>query len=346
MALRARQILLTKRANNRVNKPFVLTLGEPAGIGPDCVLLAFKKHPELFEDIVIVAKPCWLIQRAQQLGIEVSVNHCRQDLGVESSQDALWVYDPTDDEERVVVAGVTSTAEAAAVIQCIRVAAEMCLTNQAKGLITAPIEKAVLKNAGFDFPGHTEFLADIAGVERVVMMLASNALRIALLTTHVALAEVPSLLSVKETVEIIRITYRDMQRKMGMEKPRLALCGLNPHAGEQGHFGREEIEVLAPAITKLTDEGIEVDGPLPADTLFSAAVRKNYDAVICCYHDQGLIPIKALSFGDTVNVTLGLPFIRTSVDHGTALARAGTGDISYSSLVAAIEMAKSHSRSL
>ncbi len=224
-------------------------------------------------------------------------------------------------------------------------AAEVCLSGQAYGLVTAPIEKAILKDGGFDFPGHTEFLADIAGVERVVMMLASSQVRVALLTTHVAISDISGLLNQEDTTTIIRITYQAMQRQMGVNKPRLALTGLNPHAGEQGHFGREEIEVLQPALDVLKDEGIMVDGPLPADTLFSADVRQHYDAIVCCYHDQALIPIKALSFGDAVNITLGLPFIRTSVDHGTALNRAGTGKISYTSLVAAIEMAQDFQRS-
>jgi len=157
---------------------------------------------------------------------------------------------------------------------------------------------------------------------------------------------VPKLLNPSETIQIIRITYRAMQQQMGIDQPRLALCGLNPHAGEQGHFGREEIEILTPALQLLAQEGIHVDGPMPADTLFSAPVRQNYDAIMCCYHDQGLIPLKTLSFGDAVNVTLGLPFIRTSVDHGTALDRAGTGNINYTSLMAAIDMAKQHKRSM
>lgn len=327
-------------------KPFLLTLGEPAGIGPDCVLLAYQDSPLLFTDIVIVAKQCWLEQRARQLGLVVAILPCSEDFQRNRNEAGLWVFDPTSDAVRDVIPGQPSILEAKAVIQCIQVAAEKSLHHEALGVITAPIEKAILKDAGFDFPGHTEFLADIAGVERVVMMLASSAVRVALLTTHVAIADVPALLNQNDTEEIINITYASMQAQMGIAKPRLALCGLNPHAGEQGHFGREEIEILTPALERLAKEGIEVDGPLPADTLFSAAMRSEYDAIVCCYHDQALIPIKTLSFGDAVNVTLGLPFIRTSVDHGTALTRAGTGDISYTSLIAAIEMAQSHSRSM
>lgn len=320
-------------------KSFLLTLGEPAGIGPDCVLLAYQKLPERFLDIIVVAKPCWLQQRAVLLGIDVPIHLCA-DVAGRGEADGLWVFDPSGDEERAVVAGQPQQAEAAAVIACIRFAAEQSLAGHAEGMITAPIEKAVLRDAGFDFPGHTEFLAAIAGVDRVVMMLASQAVRVALLTTHVALADVPKLLKRDEVEKLISITYTSMLQQMGISQPKLALCGLNPHAGEQGHFGREEIEVLSPALATLRQQNIAVDGPHPADTLFSANVRQQYDAVICCYHDQGLIPLKALSFGDAVNVTLGLPFIRTSVDHGTALTRAGTGDISYTSLIAAIDMAQ------
>jgi len=326
-------------------KPYVLTVGEPAGIGPDCVLLAFQAQPEIFQNIVIIAKRGWLTRRAEEMDLTLSISDCSPPFIRDMSRDTLWVFDPTGDDTREVIAGKPSIKEAESVVTCIRVAAEMCISGQTLALITAPIEKAILKDAGFDFPGHTEFLAHIGGVERVVMMLASKALRIALLTTHVAIKDVPDLLNQVDIETNIRITYQAMQQQMGIKKPRLALCGLNPHAGEQGHFGNEEIEILSPALVALKAEGIVVDGPLPADTLFSADMRQHYDAIICCYHDQGLIPIKALSFGDTVNVTLGLPFIRTSVDHGTALSRAGTGKISYTSLIAAIDMAQSHHRS-
>jgi len=207
-------------------------------------------------------------------------------------------------------------------------------------MVTGPIEKAVLRDAGFDFPGHTEFLAHLADDSPFVMMLASDALRVALLTTHMALADVSAALSINETVQCLRIVHNDLQVRFAIKAPRIGLCGLNPHAGEAGHFGREEIDVLIPAAEQARRTGINVRGPLPADTLFSAAMRSDFDAIVCCYHDQALIPIKALSFGEAVNITLGLPFIRTSVDHGTALDRAGSGKVSYSSLVAAIECAR------
>ena len=175
---------------------------------------------------------------------------------------------------------------------------------------------------------------------RSIRLLASRELRVALLTTHMALANVPAVLSVGDTLETLRITHLNLLRSFSITHPKLALCGLNPHAGESGHFGREEIDILRPAAEQARSAGIDVTGPLPADTLFAAANRKALDAIVCCYHDQGLIPLKTLSFGTAVNITLGLPFIRTSVDHGTALDRAGSGKVSYSSLMAALYLTK------
>jgi len=208
----------------------------------------------------------------------------------------------------------------------------------------------VLRSAGFNFPGHTEFLAwlssqasndaSIHDSSHFVMMLASDQIRVALLTTHLALRDVPDALSVDATLKCLRIVEHDLRNHFGIQTPRLALCALNPHAGEKGHFGREEIDILAPAVRLAREQGIHVSDPLPADTVFSGAIRSQYDAMVCCYHDQALIPIKALSFGEAVNVTLGLPFIRTSVDHGTALDRVGKRSVSCSSLLAAIAMAR------
>jgi 4-hydroxythreonine-4-phosphate dehydrogenase len=321
--------------------PLLLTLGEPAGIGPDCVLLAFNTHPELFNNITIAAPRLWLSERAQELGINIDIVESRSLKSV-GEEGKLLCWNPLPEEVAFdsVTTGRTSASTAAAVIGCIESAAHACLKGDASALITAPIEKAILRDSGFDFPGHTEFLARLAGRERVVMMLASNHLRVALLTTHMPLKDVSSALNIEDVTTSLRITHHDLKQRFGLSSPRLALCGLNPHAGEQQHFGDEEVTILNPAVPQLKREGIDVEGPLPADTLFSSQVRKKYDAIICCYHDQGLIPIKALSFGDAVNITLGLPFIRTSVDHGTALDRAGTGKVSYSSIMEAIRMAR------
>jgi len=319
----------------------LLTLGEPAGIGPDCVLLAFTGQPERFRNTIIVAPPRWLSERAEQLGISLTIHEC-ETLQSPVPEGSLGCWNPLPPQTKTdpVTAGRPSPATAAAVIACIEAAACACMDGKAAALVTAPIEKAVLRNSGFDFPGHTEFLAALAGVERVVMMLASDTLRVALLTTHLPLKDVANRLNIDNTLADLKITYADMQQHFGIAQPRLALCGLNPHAGEQGHFGDEEGRILAPAVSQAEQAGIAVDGPLPADTLFSPQMRKQYDAIVCCYHDQGLIPIKTLSFGDAVNVTLGLPFIRTSVDHGTAVDRAATGKVSYSSLMSAITMAE------
>jgi 4-hydroxythreonine-4-phosphate dehydrogenase len=321
--------------------PLLLTLGEPAGIGPDCVLLAFNTHPELFNNITIAAPRLWLNERAQELGINVDIVESRSLKSV-GEEGKLLCWNPLPEEVACgsVTTGRTSASTAAAVIGCIESATHACLKGEASALITAPIEKAILRDSGFDFPGHTEFLARLAGRERVVMMLASNQLRVALLTTHMPLKDVSSALNIEDVATSLRIIHHDLKQRFGLSSPRLALCGLNPHAGEQQHFGDEEVTILNPAVHQLKQEGIDVAGPLPADTLFSSQVRKKYDAIICCYHDQGLIPIKALSFGDAVNITLGLPFIRTSVDHGTALDRAGTGKVSYSSIMEAIRMAR------
>jgi len=246
-----------------------------------------------------------------------------------------------------------------AVIQCIQSAALACLHGRAAAMATGPIEKAVLRRAGFNFPGHTEFLAHLAAefetqesarqanpdkqprdASDFVMMLASDHIRVALLTTHMALRDVPDSLNVQATLRCLHIVNHDLRIRFGITTPRLALCALNPHAGEQGHFGREEIDILSPAAQLARDQGIMVSNPLPADTVFSAPVRRDYDAMVCCYHDQALIPLKALSFGEAVNVTLGLPFIRTSVDHGTALDRVGKTSVSCTSLIAAMNMAE------
>jgi len=327
--------------SNTPTHPLLLTLGEPAGIGPDCVLLAFQAHPETFSNVMIAAPGHWLTERAVQLGISVPVHSIKQ-LGDPIPEGYLAFWNPltSDIESGPVTTGSTSSVTAAAVIACIEVAAKACMRGEASGLVTAPIEKAVLRDAGFDFPGHTEFLASLANRERVVMMLASDALRVALLTTHLPLKDVADVLSVEDVFTDIKITHHDLKFRFGIESPRLALCGLNPHAGEQGHFGSEEIDILSPAAAQAKNAGINIDGPLPADTLFSPQIRCQYNAIICCYHDQALIPIKTVSFGESVNVTLGLPFIRTSVDHGTALDRAGSGKVSYSSIMAAITMAE------
>jgi len=326
-------------------------------------LRACAAHPNMFKDAIVVAPANWLQPRAEQIGMQISIREYvdlnRATTAVAENHSGLCCWNPMSTEQvEPVSAGVPAPHTAAAVVRCIEAAAQACLSQLAAAMVTGPIEKAVLRSAGFGFPGHTEFLAHLATQHagpkvkqpssqcrsedplHFVMMLASEEIRVALLTTHLALRDVPDALSVRETLKCLRIVNHDLSSRFGITTPRLALCALNPHAGEQGHFGREEIDILAPAATLARAEGVQTTDPLPADTVFSAASRGHYDAMVCCYHDQALIPIKALSFGDAVNVTLGLPFIRTSVDHGTALDRVGQASVSCSSLLAAIGMAR------
>jgi len=317
----------------------LLTVGEPAGIGPDCILRAWQDDANLFDDVIIVAPACWLRTRAAEIGIAV---HISEYSCLPSRADGdLHCWNPLPQHKgTTVLAGKPAPATAAAVIDCIRQAAQSCLRHEAAAMVTAPIEKAVLRDAGFRFPGHTEFLAALAGDVPFAMMLASDRLRIALLTTHVALQDAPALLTTAHSLQVIRIVQHDLQKRFGIDKPRLALCALNPHAGEQGHFGEQERTILQPAVEQARQAGIDIAGPIAADTAFSPAIRTQFDTIICCYHDQGLIPLKTLSFGEAVNITLGLPFIRTSVDHGTALDKVGSSEVSHSSLAAAITMAR------
>ncbi|MDQ6987262.1 MAG: 4-hydroxythreonine-4-phosphate dehydrogenase PdxA [Mariprofundaceae bacterium] len=323
-----------------MSTPLVLiSAGEPAGIGPDCILLAWAANAGSLRDCCICAPVAWLEERSAMLGLNVRLRAVEHP---QASEHTLNCWNPLspDISSGPVHCAIPSASTAEAVLACIEAAALSCMRGEAAAMVTGPIEKAILRDSGFNFPGHTEFLAHLAGDTPFVMMLASDALRVALLTTHMAIAEVPDALSVDQTVQCLRIVHDDLHKRFAIKTPRIGLCGLNPHAGEAGHFGREEIDVLTPAAEQARHAGIDVRGPLPADTLFSPVMRSDFDVIVCCYHDQGLIPIKALSFGEAVNITLGLPFIRTSVDHGTALDRAGSGKVSYSSLVAAIECAR------
>ena len=290
-------------------------MGEPAGIGPEVVITAFEalggsigSHPlKLVGDARIFAK-----HKAALIATKAQVS---------------------------AVPGKPSAANAGAVIEAIEIAAKACLAGEAAALVTAPIHKAVLAGAGFGFPGHTEFLAALSGAPRAVMMLASDKLRVVPLVIHVPLARVPGLITTAGIIETAEIILAALSHDFGIVRPRLAVAGLNPHAGEDGILGGEEEAVIAPAVAALKARGFGVTGPLSADTLFHEEARKRYDAVLTMYHDQGLIPIKTLSFWDGVNVTLGLPIVRTSPDHGTAFDIAGTGKADARSMIAAIKMA-------
>jgi 4-hydroxythreonine-4-phosphate dehydrogenase len=321
----------------------VLTLGEPAGVGPDCVLRAFTARPQEFRDVIVIGSPAWLKSRAGEIGLDIGIRPLPE-LSSTPDSASLNCWPAGISHEHPVTCGTPLVETADDVIHCIRTAARACLDGHARAMITGPIDKSVLQRSGFAFPGHTEFLAHLAKAKHVVMMLAADKLRVALLTTHMSIREVPCHLSRESTLDCLRIVSRELKHRFGIKRPHLALCSLNPHAGEKGYFGREELDILEPAVRLARREGIPVEGPLPADTLFSRDHRNCFDAIVCCYHDQGLIPIKALNFGAAVNITLGLPFVRTSPDHGTGLDRAGSASVSYSSLMKAIQMARSLSK--
>jgi len=327
--------------------PLALTLGEPAGIGPDVTLAAWmRRGDERLPAFHVIGDPEFFVRRAARLGLAVPVRRVRPEETAAVFATALPVVDlgmPVTGEP-----GRLAPADAAAVVAAIERAVDEVRLGEAAAVVTNPIHKHALYQAGFGHPGHTEFLGDLAGrfavpadgsSWRPVMMLAGPDLRTVPITVHVALARAVTELTAEKIVTTARIVAADLARRFGIARPRLAVAGLNPHAGEDGAMGREEIEVMAPAIAELRAEGIDVVGPLPADTLFHARARATYDAALCPTHDQALIPVKTIAFDETVNVTLGLPFVRTSPDHGTALDIAGTGKAHPGSLIAALRLA-------
>jgi 4-hydroxythreonine-4-phosphate dehydrogenase len=295
--------------------PILITMGEPAGIGPEVAEAAFSALGGK-----IGGHPLKLVGAA-----EIFSSHKEALIATKAGARAA--------------PGRPSSANAAAVTEAIAIAVKAAMAGEAAALVTAPIHKAVLAGAGFAYPGHTEFLAALTGARRAVMMLASDKLKVVPLVIHVPLARVPGLITMAGIVDTAEIILAALARDFGIARPRLAVAGLNPHAGEDGVLGGEEEAIIAPAVSALKAKGFQVTGPLSADTLFHDEARKNYDAVLTMYHDQGLIPIKTLSFWDGVNVTLGLPIVRTSPDHGTALDIAGTGKADPRSMIAAIKMA-------
>lgn len=313
-------------------KPLIMTCGDPSGIGPE---IAVKAHLALgvHAGFVWLGDPAHLPDGANWEEISAPVEASRVAPGV------LPVL--RHDFPAPALPGAPDPANAAAVVDVIARAVGLVQSQAAGGIVTCPINKAALKaGAGFAFPGHTEFLAELGGVKRVVMMLACKALRVIPVTIHIALKDVPACLTGALLEETLRIAHASLMRDFGIAAPRLAVAGLNPHAGESGLMGQEEVTVIAPVLARLRSEGMAVSGPLPADTMFHAGARANYDAAICMYHDQALIPIKTLDFAHGVNVTLGLPFIRTSPDHGTAYDIAGKGVADASSVIAAVKMAQ------
>lgn len=317
--------------------PFiVLTSGEPAGIGPDiCIELAAEARPCR---LAVVGDPAVLAERAASLGVPVAVETLpRTDAARAHAAGRLQVL-PVEARTRVV-AGTLDPANADYVLNTLRAATALAADGMCDALVTAPVHKSAIVAAGHAFSGHTEFLAELTHAGQAVMLLAGRRVRVALATTHVPLRDVPGRLDAATIERVGRVLDTDLKRLFGIAAPRIRVLGLNPHAGESGALGDEETTTIAPAVAALRALGIAADGPVPADTAFTPDSLAECDAVLAMYHDQGLPVIKALEFGDVVNVTLGLPIVRTSVDHGTALGLAGTGRARHASLREAVRVA-------
>ncbi|PVY76454.1 4-hydroxythreonine-4-phosphate dehydrogenase [Tamilnaduibacter salinus] len=312
-----------------------LTAGEPAGIGPDlCLSLATQARDA---GLVVVADRDLLAERAAQLGLDVTLNDWSDGDTPAMAAGQLSVLTVPGLASRQ--AGTLDAANSAYVLRTLETAVQGCQSGRFDGMVTAPVHKGVINEAGIAFSGHTEFLQAQCGVDRVVMMLATEGLRVALVTTHLPLRDVADAVTPERLTQVTRILDQDLRRFFGLASPRILVAGLNPHAGEGGHLGREEMDTIEPTLAQLRSEGIALTGPLPADTLFTPKWLDEADAVLAMYHDQGLPVLKFKGFGRAVNITLGLPIVRTSVDHGTALDLAGTGQADSGSLHTAIDYA-------
>jgi 4-hydroxythreonine-4-phosphate dehydrogenase len=314
----------------------VVSSGEPAGIGPD-IALALGSRP-FPARLAVLADPSLLATRALALGTSVRLHECETAAAVGPHVTGRLQVLPVP-LRAPVRAGDLDTANAAYVLDMLRRGTELCMSGEADAIVTAPVQKSVITRSGIKFSGHTEFLAELTGAPQPVMLLAGRSLRVALATTHLPLRAVADALDVGMLTKVIRVTHDDLQRRFRIAMPRILVLGLNPHAGESGTLGTEELTVIEPAVRALASEGMNVIGPVSADTAFTPESLERCDVVVAMYHDQGLPVLKALAFGEIVNVTLGLPIVRTSVDHGTALPLAGTGHARPDSLFAAVELA-------
>jgi len=325
-----------------MTRPLALTLGEPAGIGPDIAIATWLRRRELnLPAFYLLGDEALIARRAKLLHENIRIAGVRSDQAEAAFADAL----------PIVATGVVATAEpgrpdessAPAALSSIRLAVADVIAGRASAVVTNPIAKSVLYRTGFRHPGHTEFLAELASANgrllQPVMMLWSPALAVVPVTIHLSLREALAQLTSELIVSTVRIVAAELKSHFGVSQPRIAISGLNPHAGEDGSLGHEEQTIVVPAIKALCSEGIDARGPLAADTMFHSAARETYDCAVCMYHDQALIPIKTLAFDEAVNVTLGLPFIRTSPDHGTAFDIAGSGKANPASLIAALQLA-------
>jgi 4-hydroxythreonine-4-phosphate dehydrogenase len=314
--------------------PLYVTSGEPAGIGPDICLSLADRVDE--RPIVVLADIHMLKQRAQVLKLSVELIEYQ---GQESSSGIGQLFVEHVPVQQDVVLGELNPNNAAYVLEQLRRSADYAMSGKSVGVATAPVQKSVINEAGISFSGHTEYYQEFAGVPRVVMMLATKTLRVALATTHLPLRAVADAITPERLHQVIDILIHDLKSKFKIEQPNILVCGLNPHAGEGGYLGMEEIEVINPVLESYRAQGINMSLSLPADTLFTPENLKDADAVLAMYHDQGLPVLKSQGFGEAINITLGLPFIRTSVDHGTALSLAGTGLAKSSSLHVAVDLA-------
>lgn len=313
----------------------ILTSGEPAGIGPDlCLAISERDWPC---SLVVAVDASLLRERSSQLGIQCEIVDYSPGNDGAHRRGTLQVIDCR--VATPVRAGKLDASNARYVLDLLDLACDGCLRQEFDAMVTAPVQKSVISDSGVAFVGHTEYLAERTGGHRPVMMLIADELRVALATTHIPLTSVSGAISAGSLEEILRIVDRELQTRFDIASPRILVLGLNPHAGESGHLGREEIEIIAPTLARLRAEGLRLIGPAPADTAFTPHMLQQADAVLAMYHDQGLPVLKYAGFGDAVNVTLGLPIIRTSVDHGTALDLAGTGKADAGSLVAAMDLA-------
>lgn len=314
--------------------PLYVTSGEPAGIGPDiCLNLANRED---LRPVVVLADIDMLKQRIEQLGLEVELvlysGQTEPSLNGQLYVEHIALAKP-------VILGCLDAENASYVLEQLHRSADYALSGKSVGVATAPVQKSIMNDAGIVFSGHTEYYQEFAHVDRVVMMLATKTLRVALATTHLPLRDVPDAITQERLHQVIDILIHDLKTKFKINQPRILVCGLNPHAGEDGYLGREEIDVINPVLEEYRAQGAQMSLSLPADTLFTSENLKDADAVLAMYHDQGLPVLKSQGFGEAVNITLGLPFIRTSVDHGTALSLAGTGQAKASSLHVAVDLA-------
>ena len=314
----------------------VITPGEPAGVGPDLVIaLAQQAWPA---ELVVCADPALLLERAALLQLPLTLRKYQPDVPAQPQAEKTLTILPIMLHSKVLP-GQLDVNNGAYVVETLARACDGCLSGKFAALITGPVHKGIINDAGVPFTGHTEFFAERSHRDRVVMMLATEELRVALATTHLPLLDVPAAITPLTLTEVITILNHDLRTKFGIDEPQIYVCGLNPHAGEGGHMGREEIDVIIPTLESLRQKGIHLIGPLPADTLFQPKYLEHADAVLAMYHDQGLPVLKYQGFGRAVNITLGLPFIRTSVDHGTALDLAATGIADVGSFRTALNLA-------